>query len=384
MGGAEQSLISLLQALDLSKYDVDLLLFEKKGDLLGRVPKEINVIETDVVTTALLLEFRYYFLDLLKTKHFMVAFSRLLILINSKLQQIFKRHILFSWNIAKRHIKPLEKEYDVAVGYLEGVADFYVAEKVKAKKKIGWIHIDFSSENRNFKNEKKLYYKFDSLCVISKRCKKKFLNYFPELENRIIIIENLSNSSQIQRMACIPLEDNYIFNCPFFVTVGRLEHQKGIDIAIEAAAILIQNYNLEFKWVVWGDGSLRKKLLKQIHERNLENYFLLPGKTQNPYKYIKNADLVIQTSRYEGKSIVLDEAKILCKPILVTEYPSVYDQIKNNETGRIVPLEPHAIAEGIMFMLENPQYREQIIKGCKKQINSGINTVKKVELLLDN
>ena len=382
MGGAEQSLVSLLNMLDTSKYEIDLLLFEKKGELLGNISPQINVLETDTVTTAMVLEFRYYFKQLLKEKKFGAAFVRLFILLLSLIQHKLKINKILSWNIAKHFIKSYKKEYDVAIGYLEGAADFYVIDKINAKKKIGWIHSDFSKQIRNLKAEAKYYEKFDRIAVISDICRKNFVQCYPRLKNRALVIENMSNYEWIQKQSLKTIPDKIEEDMFYIVSVGRLEEVKGFDLAISAAELLKENGN-RFIWHIFGDGSQRSILQNQIDSLKIGNSIILKGTTSNPYMYMRRADIIVQSSRYEGKSIVLDEAKFLGKPILVTNYPSAKDQITHEKTGIVVEINAEGIAGGIELLMKDDMLRNKLGKNCLecKKLEQG--SIKKVEALLD-
>lgn len=382
MGGAEQSLISLLNSIDLNNYEIDLFLFEKNGELLDRVPKKVHVVAADTVTRAMLLEFRYFFKDLVKERHYLSAMIRVMMLINSKLEDFIGKKVIFNWNVAKHVIKPISKEYDVAIGYLEGVTDAFIIDKVKAKRKIGWIHTNFGKSNRHFKAEGKYYRKLDSIAIISDECKNNFLEFYPEVQDKTYTVENITDKKAILSKAQENIEKSMRWDCPCIVTVGRLERVKGIDIALEAANIL-KNKGIEFVWHIFGDGILKEELEKTIHCYQLENYFFLNGTTCNPYKYMKNADIVVQPSRNEGKSMVLDEAKILCKPIVVTNYPSAKDQIKDGETGVIVDINPESIAAGIEKLVNSPFQREYLEKQCKKEINDTGLVMEKIVSMIE-
>lgn len=383
MGGAEQSLVSLVNQLDTNKYDIDILLFEKKGELLEKISNKINILEADIITRSMILEFRYYFKDLLKEKHFFIALVRIFMLINSKIEDITKHKICFNWNIAKYFIKARQKKYDVAIGYLEGVTDAYVIDKVFSKKKIGWIHTDFSKAKRHFKAEGKYYGQFNKIAIISNECKKHFLEYYPSLLNRTIIIENITDKQNILNKSKEELDETILWGKPVLVTVGRLEYVKGIDLAIDTAAIL-RDRNIDFIWHVFGDGAMRNELEIKIKKLGLENMFFLDGITLNPYKYMSKADLIIQPSRNEGKSMVLDESKLLCKPIIVTNYPSAKDQIENEKTGIIVDINSEKIADGIERVLSDYSLRNKLIKNCSdEKINTKL-VLEKISKLLEN
>lgn len=382
MGGAEQSLVSLLNAIESKKYDIDLLLFEKNGELIDRLPNNINIIEADTLTRAMTLEFRHYFKDLIKEKYFLSAIMRIVMLINSKLEDLTGKKIFFNWNIAKRVVKKLSGQYDVAVGYLEGITNAYIIDKVDAKRKIGWIHTDFRKSSRHFKAEGSYYKKLDQIVIISEECRKHFIDYYPDVKGKTIVVENITDRNAVFSKSKEEVDEKFLNALPIITTVGRLERVKGIDLAIEAASIL-RNRNINFSWHVFGDGFLKDELQRRINDLKLQEYFSLDGITQNPYKYMRCSDIIVQPSRNEGKSMVLDEAKFLAKPIVVTNYPSAEDQIVNNITGIIVEITPTAIADGIEMLLKDQLLREKLSENCKNEPDITEMIVKKVESMLE-
>ena len=143
------------------------------------------------------------------------------------------------------------------------------------------------------------------------------------------------------------------------LSIGRLNHQKGFDIAIESAKYLYER-GYRFKWYIIGDGILENNLKNLIEKNNMQDNVFLIGTRENPYPYIKNCDIFAQTSRFEGKSISLDEAKILSKPILVTNYSTAKDQIINNKEGIIVDMSEKAIAEGLEILINDIEKRIEL------------------------
>ncbi len=355
MGGAEKSLVTLLNCMDRKKYEIDLLLFEGGGILQNDIPADVNIILADPITQAMILEFRYYAKNLLKEHRFIAYIRRLWTSINPKV----KKNQKFGWNYLKKSVPFFEKKYDSAVSYLEGLTAFYVIDKVNAKKKIGWIHTDMSGRSM-LKEEQQYYEKFDYLITISEVCKNVFANLVPSVRNRISVLENLTDAKRVK----VKAKENVDFltwnkNKIQVVTVGRLDLEKGIDLAILACKKL-KDEGMDICWHVYGEGIQRKNLEKMIEENDLNNTFFLEGVTPNPYPYMAKADVIVQPSQYEGKSIVLDEAKILGKAIVVTNYPSVKDQITNGETGIIVDCSPREIAEGVKQLIGNGNTRRKL------------------------
>ena len=355
MGGAEKSLVTLLNCMDRKRYKIDLLLFESGGVLQDDIPKDVNIISADKITQAMILEFRYYGKNLIREHHYIAYLHRLWTSVDPKI----KKNEKFGWKYLRDYIPMLEKEYDIAISYLEGLTAFYVIDKVKAKKKIGWIHIDMTG--RIMPEEERRYYeRFDHVITISEVCKNVFLDFVPLMKSHISVLENLTDDEMVKKKS----EKNADFsgwdkNVTQIVTVGRLDIQKGIDLAIQSCKLLCDR-GLEICWHVYGEGVQRNNLEKMIEENGLQDIFILEGLKENPYPYMKKADIIAQTSRYEGKSIVLDEAKVLGKAIVVTNYPSVEDQIEDGVTGIIVECNPDGIAGGIERLVGNTILRNAL------------------------
>lgn len=383
MGGAEQSLVSLLNLLDKDQYEIDLLLFEKKGELLENISEKVNILETDLVTTGLVLEFRYYFKQLLKEKKIAAVLIRLFILLVSRIQRILNRNLILSWDLSKCLISSQEKQYDVAVGYLEGAADFYVIDKVNAKRKIGWVHNDISKQKRNYNAEYKYYQQFETIVTISEICKAHFLEHYPDLKSRTVLIENMSNYDWIYKKSMEKIPEEIEEGIFYIISVGRLEEAKGFDLAVSAAVIL-KNRGKKFRWHIFGEGNHHRKLQNQIELSGAEDVITLKGITKNPYCYMRCADLLVQTSRYEGKSIVLDEAKFLGKPIVVTNYPSAKDQIEHAKNGWIVEMDPKSIADGIELLMDHKALRDDLGRCCLENSLLKQNSFQLIEELLQD
>lgn len=376
MGGAEKSLVSLLKALDPRRVKVDLYLFEAGGVLQREIPDWVNILEADAVTRGMTLELRNYLGDVVRAGHFGAALSRIWMTVRSRISPKPR----FSWAQVEKYIPPLEKEYDVAVGYLEGFTDFFVLDKVKAERKIGWIHTDVS--NRVPPKEELAYYrKFDELVTISDVCRDAFIKVFCYPAKKLHVLENIVLAEDVRAKSGELTTDIWpaVQN---LVTVGRLDYHKGIDIAASTAKTLADR-NIQFCWHVYGRGVMKKELEQFIQENDLSNCFILEGLRENPYPYMKQADLIVQPSRKEGKSIVLDEAKILGKAIVVTNYPSVHDQITDRVTGLITGMEPEQIADGIELLLKDAALKKQLEENAAKEPNSSYRAVERFYQLIE-
>lgn len=363
MGGAEKALTSLLKSLDPSSVQVSLFLFEADGPLRAQIPDWVNILPENKVTRAMTLEFRRYWADLLRERKLCAAAMRLRSSLQPTIEQKIRKKKCFTWGYVKKHIQPIADSYDAAIGFLEGVTDFFVLDKVNAKKKIGWIHTDFS--NRRLSAEEIAYYnRFDRLVTITESCRQAFLKATGVPEEKVCVIGNISDPAEIRRMSEEPADLCWDQNVKHLLTVARLEWQKGIDLALLACKQLMEA-GANICWHVLGDGSLESWLRQEITAYGLESRFVLEGVAVNPYPYMKKAFAIVQPSRVEGKSIVLDEAKILGKAIITTNYPSVEDQLTNEINGLIVNADADSIAAGVLRLLNDETIAASLMQNAR-------------------
>ena len=356
-GGAEKSLVNLLNEINSNEYNIDLLLFRKKGIFLTQTPDYVNILDVPPIVDALYNQEKLksgFELCVRVYKAFATVFSSLF-------EKAKSARGAFRWKFFYQKVIPsLKKEYDIAVAYLEGEPTYFCIDKIpNAKKKIVWVHNDYKSSGFPKKYDESYFTRADKIVSVSNECAEILRREFPLLRDKIIGLNNINSSTVIRRRAVEYVPEDLNFRTPIILSIGRLMNQKGFDMAVEAAAILKARGYL-FHWYVIGEGELRISLEKQILKLGLEGYFILMGLRENPYVYLNSCNVFVQSSRYEGKSVVLDEAKILSKPIVVTNYDTVEDQIYNEKEGIIVEMTPKGIAEGIMRFLDNPELEEKI------------------------
>jgi glycosyltransferase involved in cell wall biosynthesis len=351
-GGAERSLVNLLTELPPEKYDIDLLLFKMQGTFLSQVPQNVHIIKQPPILKKLygpVKEAGIY----MPVKVLGNAISKIL-------KNGMGEQKAFLWEyFYKKVIDGIDKEYDVAVGYLGGESTYYIVDKVKAKRKIHWVHNDYRTSGMPKKYDLKLFPRVDAIVTISDECLEILKEEFPIFKDKMICIENITSSVVINNRATEFKPKEYIGVENVLLSVGRLSEQKGFDMAISAASKL-KKQQINFKWFIIGSGPLESKLKDQIKKEKVEDYVVLIGTKENPYPYIKNCDLFVQPSRYEGKSVVIDEAKILAKPIVATAYPTVRDQIRNANEGVIVELSVDGIYKGLKEMVFDKTKQKEI------------------------
>ena len=380
IGGVEKSLLSLLAVIPKEKYEITILTLDKKGGFLEYIPNNVKLIEAEwfkyikpiIMDTPQNIIKRY-----IKNYEFLKIPSFIYSYFKSKKtndRYIYYKHVLKS-------IPECKEKYDAAIAYAgpTEIIDAYISRKVKAEKKIAWVHFDISKHKINKKLYNNLYERFDKIFAVSNECKKKLDEIIPAVRNKSEVLFNIVSEDLINEMSesYVDFDDNY--KGIKIITVGRLSKEKGQDLAIKALAKLKKD-RYDVKWYCIGEGNSRREFEQLIKEYNLENNFLLLGSTSNPYPYIKNADIYVQTSRHEGYCLTLAEAKALNKPIVTTNFIGAYEQIKNNENGIIVSCNENDLADAIRKLIDE---KEICSKFSNKLREEKIDTTNEVNKLLD-
>lgn len=375
-GGAEKSLVSLLENLPHNIWSIDLIVASPNGMLMTRIPSYVHRVEGlyELESYATVLKERrkkvWNVRDFILQSKWQVQ-SR--IIASSKLHSDEKRWVMWG-----RYLPAIEKKYDLAISYMNGFPNYFVIDKVVADKKILWIHNEFEKLGYNVEFESAYFHAADRIVTISQACVDSFLRVYPDLENKITVLENISSAEDIYEKAKkIPEYDPFFFFDGYkIVSIGRLSEQKNFALSIDAANILKEK-GIKFIWYILGDGSLRQKLEHQIRDYDLQEQVKLVGIKDNPYPYIAYCDVFAQSSIYEGKSIVLDEAKILCKPIVITNYTTASNSIDTGKNGLVVDMTAESLASGIMQLLQDAEYREELIGQLRNEQNGNVAEIEK-------
>ncbi|MEW9180498.1 glycosyltransferase [Bacillus mycoides] len=384
IGGVERSLIGLLNTIDYSKYDVDLMLFKHEGEFLFLLPKMPNLLkEVKQYTT-----FRKSIKQILQEGQITIGLTRTLgrILGDAhgryvKSEEAGYLVIQYGWRITLPFIPKLEEEYDVAISFLW--PHYFIGDKVRAKRKIGWIHTDYSNIKLNTDMEYKMWSKMDNIVAVSEGCRDSFLSSLPNVNKKVEIIENILSPEFVREQAYqedITEEIQVKSEKVKLVTVGRLSYAKGIDLAMYALRDLVdQGYDIE--WYVVGYGAQESELRKLLAELNLEKRFFLLGKKTNPYPYIKACDIYVQPSRYEGKAVTVREAQIIGKPVLITNFSTANSQVRDGVDGIITEMGINGIANGIKKLIGDKELREKLAENTLKGEYGNRNEIDKLYAL---
>ena len=385
VGGVERSLISMLNNFDYSNNEVDLMLYSHTGDFMSMLNNKVNLLnEVKQYST-----FRKSIGETIKQGNLTLGLARILskflAKINGKIKNLSEYGIYqmqLMWKYSLPFLPKLDKKYDVAISYIW--PHYFVAEKVQAKRKIAWVHTDYSTIETDIDMDLKIWNKFDYIIAVSEECKNAFLKKYPSLKDKVKVIENITSPGFIKKMAKEDVEENIKTDTSFkLVSVARLSHAQGIDNAVKALKILYNRGLTNIKWYVVGYGGDDQMIRNLIKENSLEDSFILLGKKINPYPYINAGDIYVQPSRYEGKALTVGEAQILGKPVVITNYTTAKSQVRDNIDGYICELSIEGIADGIEKLYRNKELREKLAEACKNSDYSNSYELYKLYKLFD-
>ena len=381
--GAEKSLTTLLSLLNYSKYDVDLQLFGYGGALEELVPKEVNILKPMEYIKFSSLSTKNAVIKSLKNMNFKMLSSRLkfsLAIRKNNYSNAQKARIY--WQKVSSVIEENNKEYDIAISYAQGVPTFYVAEKVCAKKKLAWVNVSYKLEDEDRVFQEQFYDKYNKIVAVSDSAKNIFLETFPKYTDKLEIIYDINDADFIKKMSDQGQSYNDNYTGLRILTIGRLANQKGYDMALEACKILKEK-GIEFKWYSLGIGPLKEEIEKYINENNLENNFKLLGVKSNPYPFIRDCDIYVQTSRFEGFGIAIAEARMLNKPVVTTRFDAVYNQMKDRKNGLVVDMNSQGIVNGILELINNKELTNEIISYLKTEKKGNTEELEKFYKLIE-
>lgn len=382
--GAEKSLTTLLSLLDYSKYNVDLQLFGYGGELEEIVPKEVNILPPLDYTKFTELSLKQSIVYSIKKRNFKMLSSRLrysLALRKNDYSNAQKARVF--WQSASKSIEKSKRDYDIAISYAQGVPTFYVAEKINAKKKFAWVNTSYKLNNEDNIFQQKYYDKYNKIIAVSHSAKDILIKTFPKYKDKIDVIYDISHEKLISDMSNIGegYDDN--FEGTRILTIGRFARGKRYDRAIEACKI-IKDRGIKFRWYSIGDGALRGEIEKKIKENNLENEFVLLGIKSNPYPYIKNSDIYVQTSDFEGFGLAIAEARMMNIPVVTTEFDAVYNQMIHEKNGLVVDMNSEAVADGIERLINDKDLNEYITNYLKEEKKGNVEELDKFYELIES
>ena len=356
-GGVEKELITILNRFDRKKYALSLLLMYDAGDeIMSQIPTDVKLINLSVNK-------RFYFSNLWHYLYSRAKAGNFGQVISGLFKGVLLRHPAPVF-VDLSDVPSPEQNYDIAVCYHmhSPICLRYVVEKISAGRYISWIHNDFSTTGFKIGSYKRWLNKYDLFACVSNRLRDEFLDIFPEFASRTIIAHNIVDRDEIVSKMnessdeICELKDDPTFK---ILTVGRFVEQKGFDIAIKTCAILIKK-GYDIKWYAIGYGKDIQMMRSLVCQYKLGRNFIILGRRDNPYPYMKLADLYVQPSRHEGFGITVEEVKVVGTYIIATDFAGVREQLLEESTGVVVDsFEPDDLAERIIYFIDNPPTREK-------------------------
>lgn len=386
IGGAETSLLGLLKSIDYTKYSVDLLLLNPKGELMNMIPKEVNILSDYTEYKNLLKPIK----ELINMGNIGISIFRLMGKIRANVENKrlnYKGDLCYltkeySYKYSLKYLPNIKGEYDLGISFID--PHYILQMKVNAKVKLGWLHTDFNRINVNKEDDYEMWNGCDYIVSVSDSCKEAFDNRYYNLKNKSIVIENILPKDFVINQSNAFNVDNEIK--PFskgvnICSIGRFSEQKNFDNIPNICKRIIE-LGYQVKWYIIGYGSEEDKIRKNIEKESMMNNVIILGKKENPYPYIKACDIYIQPSRYEGKAVTVREAQMLNKPVIITNFATAKSQLIDGTDGIIVPMENDKCANGIISLIKNKELQDKLIMNTKLRDYSNSKEIDKIYKLM--
>lgn len=370
--GAETALIELLKSLDEKEYELSLYVLMGQGEMIDKIPENVKLLNDHYCKDSVLSKqgkqamMKTVWRSFWENGNVFGKFAYIVRTFSAMRRTGKFQPDKILWRVISDGSPRFEETYDLAVAYLEGGSTYYVADHVKAKKKAAFIHIDYESSGYTKGMDRNCFDKIDRIFTVSDEVKKHFLNVYPKYQDKVKVFHNIINQDEIRRKAeeGTGFEDH--FDGVRLLTVGRLTYQKAYDIAIDAMK-RIKDRGYKVRWYILGEGNERPALEKKVKELGLEKEFLMPGAASDPFPYYKQADIYVHATRFEGKSIAIQEAQTLGCAIIASDCNGNREQIVQGKDGLLCQLDPESIAEAVISLVEDRDKRIRLGNAAKEK-----------------
>lgn len=392
--GAEMALIALLRELSREQeepcgenYELYCYVLMGQGELIDRLPPHVHLLNRDYKDTSVLEKSgkRDMYRTIIKAMFRRgTVFFCLPGILAALFDMIKKRRIWpdkLLWRVLSDGGERFEEEFDLAVAFLEGGSAYYVADHVRAKKKAAFIHIDYAMAGYTRSLDHDCYLKYDAVFPISGEVKQSFLQTYPECADRTAVFHNIIDRERICSMSKEPGGFSDTYDGIRILTVGRLTWQKSYPTAIEAMRLLKQEH-VRVRWYVLGDGPERRDLERRIEEAGLQEDFILVGAVDNPYPYYAKTDIYVHATRFEGKSIAIQEAQILGCAIIASDSSGNREQIVPDVDGILCRLDAAAVRDAVLTLIEDEEKRKRLGQAAEEKMKEYGNDLSLLEKLM--
>ena len=359
LGGAEMALTGLLRAWDYGRADVDLFIYSHRGELMEFIPDEVNLLPEKRAYASIEGPVK----DVLR-RGFPYSLGVLLGRWLGK-RSFFKYFhachpvncdgIICHIGQSVCHFLPRmsNRTYDLAISFL--VPHHYVLHKVNARRKVCWIHTDYSYSPVDVKLECPMWSAFDNIVSISPAVTESFCTLYPELRPKIVEAENILPVDLIRYRAKCGEAPELSPDCFNILSIGRFSDPKNFESVPRKLRRTIDiTGRTDLRWHLIGYGLLEDKIRKAIVREGMEGKVNIIGKRANPYPYITACQLYAQPSLFEGKSISVREAQALGRPVVITDYATARSQVNHGVDGLILPMDDEKFAAGLAKTISSP------------------------------
>lgn len=382
LGGAESSLLGLLDTIDYSKYAVDLFLLSHSGEFMPLINEHVNLLPENSSYKALTQPISTN----LRNGNIGIAFARCYARMRSALSRgalhFPHNYKQYFHKLSMPYLPNIPGEYDLAISFND--PHYIIGEKVNAKDKLAWFHTDASRIQFCDNIEKEMWGMSDYAVNVSENCKAAFDKAHPYLSRfHSLLIENILPKELICKQAEESQNDIPSKGSLALLSVGRFCDAKNFDNVPDICRRLVAD-GLDVKWYLIGYGGDEPLIRQKIDEAGMQERVIILGKKDNPYPYMRACDLYVQPSRYEGKAVTVREAQLLGKPVVITNYATSGSQLEDGVDGVIVPMDNAGCAAGIAALLRDPARMQQLSENCKKRDYTNSAEVEKIYALMRN
>ena len=385
LGGVERSLLGLLDSIDYDRYDADLFLMRHSGELMTQLNPKVNLLPEIPQYASLAVPMT----SLLKKGQIDVLCGR----IKGKLaaRRFDKQHpgekpsiaaLTYSHKYTLKTMPQItNKTYDLAISFL--TPHYFLRERAKARKYAAWIHTDYTALSFDRRAELEMWSGYDTICGVSEQVSRGFQTSFPELAGKVRTIENILSKGLIDAQAREIQTEMKSDGVVSLLSVGRFCDAKNFDNVPDICRRLVGD-GLDVKWYLIGYGGDEPLIRQKIAEAGMQDRVIILGKKDNPYPYMRDCDLYVQPSRYEGKAVTVREAQLLGKPVAITNYATSASQLEDGVDGVIVPMDNAGCAAGIAALLRDPARMRQLSENCAKRDYTNSAEIEKIYALMED
>lgn len=368
-GGTSTALLSLMNSIDRTKYEISLLLYDNSGQHMNDIPqyvkllppayngknikysskrKIVRTVLNGQVVKAVFSYFKYKGTPKGKMRNILMHYGM-------KAQVSLSRSVF--------------EQYDYAIGFMEGWANQYVvSSKINAKKRFVWVHPQYKSCYLIPEIDYNVFKKTNGIALVSENCMAQFLEFFQEFADKTRVVPNIIATELIKQKSqtqIVHVEKKKINLC----SVSRCDmYVKGLDRILNVLHTLkLQGLCKEVLFHFIGGGAELEQFRQEVKRLKLDDIVITYGNQMNPLPYLLHMDAFVLASRYEGKPVSVTEAQILGVPCLVTNYESAKSQVTHDYNGWIMENSEDSIYESLKMILQNPVLLKKWKENMEKQ-----------------